>query len=126
MHSFHLVDGWVYRHNAELQRVVFNIHQFLTFPSPFTLLRCAASGPVMKEDARKLSWKFHILTVLVNRSNVTRGLGIFVPELWSNVVSSSMADFLQATYPCHSHIWWCTTSKFSPFFLHVAGLYGEG
>lgn len=70
-----------------------NIRQFLTFRSPFTLLRYAASGLVMKEDARKLSWKQSGDQTIMEVPHIGRACKQIKCGLW-NIVVFSMVDLL--------------------------------
>ena len=80
---------------------------------------------IIKQDVRDLSSKLRTLIMRGKRSDVTRDLGLFLRELWDQVVSP-IADFLRTTCPCHSRIWWCPTAEFSLLPLHAAGPYRKG
>ena len=77
-----------------------------------------------EEDVRDLS-KLRTLIVRAKRSDVTRDLGLFLRELWDQVVSP-IADFLLTTCPCQSRIWWYPTAEVSLLPLHAAGPYRKG
>ena len=80
---------------------------------------------VTQEDIRNLSSKLHTVTMRARYSNMTRELYIILRELWDTVVSP-ISDFLLATHPCQSRIWWCPTADFSSLPLHAAGPYRKG
>ncbi|KAG8218000.1 hypothetical protein J3R82DRAFT_6192 [Butyriboletus roseoflavus] len=57
--------------------------------------------------------------------DVTRDLGVFLRELWDEVVSP-IVNFLQTVFPSQSRIWWCPTAEFSLLPLHATGPYRKG
>ena len=80
---------------------------------------------ITKAHVRELSSQLHILTRRAKSVDVTRELGVFLRELWNNVVSH-IVEYLLTTCPRQSRIWWCPTAEFSLLPLHAAGPYRKG
>ena len=80
---------------------------------------------ITQEDVRDLSTELHTLTVRARRVDVTKELAFFLRKLWDQIVSP-IVNFLQATHPSQSRIWWCPTAEFSVLPLHAAGPYRKG
>ena len=80
---------------------------------------------ITKQDVRDLSSKLRTLIMRAKRSDVTRDLGLFLRELWDQIVSP-IVQCLRTTYPTQSRIWWCPTAEFSLLPLHAAGPYRKG
>ena len=80
---------------------------------------------ITKAGVRELSSQLVVLTKRAKLMDVTRELGIFLRELWNNVVSH-IVEYLLTVYPRQSRIWWCPTAEFSLLPLHAAGPYRKG
>ncbi|KAG8218960.1 hypothetical protein J3R82DRAFT_4700 [Butyriboletus roseoflavus] len=80
---------------------------------------------ITKEGVRELSSKLKKLTVDAKSMDVTRELGIFMRELWHEVVSP-IVNYLKTVHPFQSRIWWCPTAGFSLLPLHAAAQYRKG
>ena len=77
---------------------------------------------ITKDRVQDLSLELNALTVRAKRVSVMKDLGVFLRELWDQVVSP-VVEFLQTIHPYHSRIWWCPTAEFSLLPLHAAGPY---
>ncbi|KAG8218955.1 hypothetical protein J3R82DRAFT_4668 [Butyriboletus roseoflavus] len=80
---------------------------------------------ITKEGVRELLSKLNKLTVDAKSMDVTRELGIFMRELWHEVVSP-IVNYLKTVHPFQSRIWWCPTAEFSLLPLHAAAPYRDG
>ena len=80
---------------------------------------------ITKARVRELSSELHNATERAKTTDVRRDLGVFLRELWNNVVSH-IVEYLLTTYPRQSRIWWCPTAEFSHLPLHAAGPYRKG
>ena len=77
---------------------------------------------VTKQGVRELSSRLFTLTVHAKKMDMTREIGVFLRDLWRDVVSC-VVDFLLTACPRGSRIWWCPTAEFSLLPLHAAGPY---
>ena len=77
------------------------------------------------EGVRDMSTELCKLTERAKKVDVTRELAGFLRKLWDQIVSP-IVDFLQATLPPQSRIWWCPTAEFSVLPLHAAGPFRKG
>ena len=80
---------------------------------------------ITKAGVRELSSQLHMLTKRAKSADVTRELGVFLRELWNNIVSY-IAEYPLTAYPRQSRIWWCLTAEFSHLPLYAAGPYRKG
>ena len=123
-------------------------------PSLFPDLQCAASGgpliivsasqhscdalivlhdrdpvhiplQITQENVRGLATELRTLTAHARRADVTKELAFLLRRLWDQVVWP-IVDFLQATHPSESRIWWCPTAEFSVPPLHTTGPFRKG
>ena len=80
---------------------------------------------ISKEDVGKLSSRLRTLTMRAKKTDMTRELGVFLRDLWRDIISP-VVDFLLTTCPRGSRIWWCPTAEISLLPLHAAGPYRKG
>ena len=80
---------------------------------------------ITQEDVRELCSRFGTLIKRANKMDTTKEIGVFLRDLWRDVVSH-IVDFLLTTYPRGSRIWWCPTAEFSLLPSHAAGPYRKG
>ena len=80
---------------------------------------------ITQEDVRELCSRFGTLIKRANKMDMTKEIGVFLLDLWRDVVSH-IVDFLLTTYPRGSRIWWCPTAEFSLLPSHAAGPYRKG